>query len=226
MPAQSILLADEDASLLEVERFYLEREGFRIFSVRSGFDVLNSVQNIHPDLILLAMKLPGLGGFEICSRLRSENNQVPVMAIFASEIEMIQSINIPLDADDYLAKPFPPREMVARVKAILHPQKPRSSHKEVSNAIGALKFDSRTGDFKIKDRVVQMRSLDHDLLLCLMNEAGKFVSPDHLMRATWGADDVRQTASVDAHVARLQNLLSGCRLKIVIDSQAGYKLES
>jgi len=87
MPAQSILLADEDASLLEVERFYLEREGFRIFSVKSGFDVLNSVQNIHPDLILLAMKLPGLGGFEICSRLRSENNQVPVMAILPAKLK-------------------------------------------------------------------------------------------------------------------------------------------
>jgi DNA-binding response OmpR family regulator len=224
MPAESILLADEDVNILEVERLYLEREGFRVFSVKAGFDALNSARTIHPNLIILAMELPGLGGFEVCSRLRRDNDQVPIIAVFADESTLLSSSGIGLEADDFLAKPFLPRELVARVRMLLHPQKPKIAQRESTLEFRSLKIDLAKGRFSIHDREIPLRKLDFELMTCLMGEAGRSVTRDRLMDSAWGEPDLHQTAGIVLHMSRLQYLLAGSGVKITADPQGGLRL--
>jgi DNA-binding response OmpR family regulator len=171
------------------------------------------------------MDLPGLDGYDVCSRLRSENDQVPILAIFNGEGELKASFMQSLDADDYLVKPFNPRELVARVRVILHPQKRTLKHPSTALCFGSLTLDLARGVFKVKERVVPMRRLDQDLLACLLNNVGRYTSQADLMDGGWGTDDLYQTLSIDAHMARLQSLLRGSGARITSDPQAGYKLE-
>lgn len=224
MPAESILLADEDVSILEVERLYLERQGYKVFSVKAGFDALNTAHTIHPNLIILAMELPGLDGFEVCNRLRRENDQVPVIAVFTDESDLLSSSGIGLEADDFLAKPFLPRELVARVKILLHPQKPKISQRESSLEFHSLKLDRLKGRFSIHDREIPLRKLDFELMACLMGDVDRSVTRERLMDRAWGEPDLQQTAGIVLHLSRLQYLIAGSGVKITTDPKGGLRL--
>ncbi len=226
MPAETILLVDDDASALDLERMYLEREGFRIFSVKTGFDALNSSQTIHPDAMVMSLVLPGMDGFEVCRRLRGENNQVPILAIFSSEKELNSNSIKDFEADDYLAKPFNPREMVARVKAILHQGRMLSQRSIAALEIGNVKIDMQKHSIVVDGKPLALRKLEYELLLLLMREPGKFLSAEYLMREGWGIDFSGQTKSVGLHIARLQSRLTGTGLTIQSDPQTGFALQA
>lgn len=226
MPAETILLVDAETNILDMERMYLEREGFRIFSVKTGFDALDSFRTIHPDVIILALMLPGLDGFEVCRRLRSENNQVPVIAIYSKD-EVISGISgTDLEADDYLAKPFNPRELVARVKTVLHRGHPLSQRLKTTIQLKNLTIDQVHRNVSVEGKVVPMRTQEYEILALLMRDPGKFLTREYLLREGWGYDFAGQTATVDLHIARLQAKLCNSGVSILSDPQSGYKLQA
>jgi len=225
MPADAILLVDDDPGILDLERLYLEREGFRIFSVKTGFDALNSFRTIHPDLIVLSLILPGLDGFEVCRRLRSENNQVPILAVFPKEQAVNAVLGNDLDADDYLGKPFNPRELCARVRTILYHGRPLSERQKTNLETGNLKIDQHKREVSIAGKLLPLRFLEYELLTLLMREPGKSFSPEYLLREAWGYDFKGQTTAVDIHLVRLQSRLSGSGVTIVFDPHSGYMLQ-
>lgn len=225
MPADSVLLADDDLNSLEVERLYLEREGFRVFSVRTGFEALNSIRTVDPNLVVLAVNVPGLDGFEVCRRLRGENNQVPVLAIFPNNEPILAMDVLSLEADDFLAKPFNPRELVARVKNLLHWGRKPARRKSNEISFRNLNLDLLKREFSINGKLVPLPSIEFEILAFLARESGKYVSRDDLLQEAWGYDFPGQTLTVNLHVARLQNRLSASGVKIQSDPEEGFKLE-
>ena len=114
-----ILLVDDEPSIVALAKMYLEREGFRVESAGDGLVAIETVEKLRPALVVLDVMLPGVDGFEVCRRLRGEGNQVPIIMLTARDEDIDKILGLELGADDYLTKPFNPRELVARVKAIL-----------------------------------------------------------------------------------------------------------
>ena len=119
MPSELILIVDDEPAILQLARIYLEREGFHVQEAGDGESALEITNRMHPALIVLDVMLPKLDGYEVCRRLRASNNDVPILMLTARDEDIDKIIGLELGADDYLTKPFNPREMVARVKAIL-----------------------------------------------------------------------------------------------------------
>lgn len=224
MPADSILLADDDLNTLDVERLYLERDGFRVFSVKTGFEALNSIRTVDPNLVILAVNLPGLDGYEICRRLRGENNLVPVLAIFSNDEPTFPKDVLRLEADDFLAKPFNPRELVARVRNLL--QWGRKPIRRKSNEITFknLNIDLLKREFTVDGKLVPLPPIEFEILAFLAREPGKYVSNDDLLQEAWGYDFPGQTMTVKLHVARLQSKLVKSGVKIQSDPEQGFKI--
>jgi two-component system, OmpR family, alkaline phosphatase synthesis response regulator PhoP len=119
MASDLILLVDDELSIVQLTRLYLEREGFKVEAVGNGLNALKAVEDFKPALVVLDIMLPGLDGFEVCRRLRIADNSIPILMVTARDEDIDKIVGLELGADDYLTKPFNPRELVARVKAIL-----------------------------------------------------------------------------------------------------------
>ena len=124
MAAELILLVDDEPSIIQLARLYLERDGYRIHAVGDGRSALQAVQTFQPALVVLDVMLPEMDGLEVCRRLRAENNRVPILMLTARDDDIDKILGLELGADDYLTKPFNPRELVARIKAILRRAEP------------------------------------------------------------------------------------------------------
>lgn len=225
MSSVTLLLADARQSYLDAERFYLEHEGYRLFCVKSGFDALTSIQRIDPDLVLLAVDLPGMDGYQICRRLRDENNQVLFIAVFSDESQMRSSDAALMDADDYLAKPFAMREMVARVKSLLQPGKTILHPRESSEIIQGVHLDPTRRSITVEGRSISLRQHEYELLSLLIAHPGQYLSREALLGDGMGIDLEGQIASIDAHLAHLKAKLEGCPFHLVHDPDLGYTLE-
>ena len=225
MSSVTILLADADQTLLDAERLYLEREGYRIFCVKSGFDALTFIQRIDPDLVILAVDLPGMDGYQICSRLRDENNQVLFIAVFCDESQMLSSRAALMDADDYLAKPIHMRELVARVKLLLQPGRMILRPGEGAEIIQGVHLDPAKHGITVKEKSIFLRQHEYELLSLMISHPGQYYSREALLGEGMGIDLEGQTASIDAHLAHLRAKLEGCPLHMVHDPDLGYRLE-
>ncbi len=223
MSAETILLVDDETAILDLSRMYLEREGFRVFCVTTGFQALNSIQSIHPDLIVMNMFLPGLGGVEVCRRLRAENNQVPVILLASTDRDLEKLAILDLEADDYFLKPFNPRELVARVKAALRRPRISESKKLTTLRIGALKLDETRRDVTLDEKKINLRMQEYELLHVLMKNPGKLISREQLLREGWGFSFPGQTVSVDIHIAQIRQKLGNCKISIE-GNMEGFKL--
>src|SRR5690349_9258772 len=153
-----ILLVDDEPSIIQLSRMYLEREGFRIESVNDGEAALTSVARELPALVVLDVMLPKLDGFEVCRRLRAMNNATAILMLTARDEDIDKILGLELGADDYLTKPFNPRELVARVKAILR----RADHQKQDNGQvihrGALMIDPASREARVADRTLDLRA--------------------------------------------------------------------
>lgn len=223
MSVETILLVDDEAAILDLSRMYLEREGFRVFCVTTGFQVLNSFQSIHPDLILLNMVLPGLDGMDVCRRLRGENNPVPIL-IMAPTPEDLQKLAVmDIEADDYFLKPFNPRELVARVKAALRRPRLTESKKHTILKVGIVKLDESKREVTAGEKKIPLRMQEYELLHVLMKASGKTVTREQLLRDAWGFNFPGQVESVDIHIAKIYRKLGSKAIKIE-KSPEGFKL--
>ena len=224
MPNELILLVDDEPSIIQLARMYLEREGFRVQSVSDGEAALNQVAQQHPALVVLDVMLPKLDGFEVCRRLRASQNSAAILMLTARDEDIDKILGLELGADDYLTKPFNPRELVARVKAILR----RGDRKEADTAqpihIGDLMIDPARREVRLAALGLDLRAQEFDLLLTLAEHRGLVLSREQILQKAWGFDFYGQTRTVDVHVAHLRRKIEESSVKIETVTGVGYKL--
>ena len=177
-----------------------------------------------PDLNVLDIMLPGADGFEVCRRLRGAGNQTPIIMLTARDEDIDKIIGLELGADDYLTKPFNPRELVARVKAILRRiDRPASAGSSPLHFAG-LTIDLERREVSLNSQPISLRTQEFDLLLSLAEQPGRVFTREQLLEKAWGFDFYGQTRTVDVHIAQLRKRLAGSQLKIETVTGVGYKL--
>jgi DNA-binding response OmpR family regulator len=220
-----ILLVDDEPSIVQLARMYLEREGFRIDFANDGEAALQKVSSRRPALVVLDVMLPKLDGFEVCRRLRALQNPTAVLMLTARDDDIDKIIGLELGADDYLTKPFNPRELVARVKAILR-RAERAPNQEDASPIhlGDLTIDPARREVHLSARMLSLRAQEFDLLVTLAENRGRVLSREQILQKAWGFDFYGQTRTVDVHVAQLRRKIEDSCVKIETVTGVGYKL--
>ena len=224
MPKDLILLVDDEPSIIQLSQMYLEREGYRIESAGDGEAALNAVEHLHPALVVLDVMLPKLDGFEVCRRLRASEKDTAILMLTARDEDIDKILGLELGADDYLTKPFNPRELVARVKAILRRGEKNDSDAHKPIRIGNLAIDPARREVRFSDSTIDLRTQEFDLLLTLAEHRGLVLSREQILQKAWGFDFYGQTRTVDVHVAHLRKKMEGSSVKIETVTGVGYKL--
>lgn len=223
MPSELILLVDDEPSITQLARMYLERDGYRIEETADGESALAAVEKQKPALVVLDVMLPKVDGFDVCRRLRSGGNNVPIIMLTARDEDIDKILGLELGADDYLTKPFNPRELTARVKAILRRRDPNKSEDGKPVHRGDLTIDPVTREVRLASRTLDLRAQEFDLLLTLAESPGRVFSREQLLQLAWGFDYFGQTRTVDVHIAHLRKKLEGGSVKIETVTGVGYK---
>ncbi len=224
MANELVLVVDDEPAILQLARLYLEREGFRVLEAADGESALARIAGQRPGLVILDVMLPKMDGLEVCRRLRAEANPVSILMLTARDEDIDKILGLELGADDYLTKPFNPRELVARVKAILRRSDRTTAGDDKPIRIGELMIDPGSREVRLADRLLELRAQEFDLLFTLAEHQGKVLSREQLLRKAWGFDFYGQTRTVDVHVAHLRKKLDGCSVRIETISGVGYKL--
>jgi len=224
MSSELILLVDDEPPIIQLARMYLEREGFRVQEANDGEAALEAVAKLRPALVVLDVMLPKLDGLEVCRRLRSADNLVAIIMLTARDEDIDKILGLELGADDYLTKPFNPRELVARVKAILRRSDGKTSATGKSIHLGDLTIDPASREACVSSRTLDLRTQEFDLLLTLAEHRGQVLSREQLLQKAWGFDFYGQTRTVDVHIAHLRKKLEGGTVKIETVTGVGYKL--
>jgi two-component system, OmpR family, alkaline phosphatase synthesis response regulator PhoP len=223
MTSELILVVDDEPSIIQLARMYLERENYRVEEASDGEAALEAVKRLNPALVVLDVMLPRLDGFEVCRRLRASDNLVAIILLTARDEDMDKILGLELGADDYLTKPFNPRELVARVRAILR-RSERANHSDAPISINDLSVDPIRREVHIGDRVVDLRTQEFELLLILAGQPGRVFTREQLLQQAWGFDFYGQTRTVDVHIGNLRKKLSGSSINIATVTGIGYKL--
>lgn len=206
----TILIADDEPNIVELNRMYLEREGYRVVTAGDGIETLTQFRACQPALIVLDLMMPEIDGWEICRRLRQESN-VPIIMLTARDDDVDKIVGLEMGADDYVTKPFNPRELIARIRSVL-----RRAQTETDIPADAplpperlrlldLHLDTARREVEIHGRTVQLRGKEFDLLHCLLQNQGLVMSREQLLDQVWGYDFYGGTRTVDVHVASLRD---------------------
>ena len=221
-----VLIVDDETNIVQLAKLYLERDNFLVTAVGDGLEALEAIQRQHPDLVVLDLMLPGLDGFEICRRLREEGNQVPIIMVTARDEDIDKILGLELGADDYLTKPFNPRELVARVRAVLRRRASQPAASQSPIHIADLKIDLAGREVSIQGNKVQLRTQEFEVLKVLAENKGFVLSREQLLNKAWGYDFYGQTRTVDVHIAQIRRKLADSQVKIETVTGIGYKLVS
>ena len=217
--AGTVLLVEDEPSVGELVRGYLTRDGYRVIWVRSGDDALVELDRHQVRLVLLDIGLPGKDGFDVCRDIRARS-QVPIVMLTARDEEPDRLVGLEVGADDYVTKPFSPRELVARMKAVLRRSEPQERHESMTLADVVLDRESR--DVSVAGTPVELTAKEFDLLAFFMANTGIVVSRDTLLDRVWGVEYPGGTRTVDVHVAQLRRKLGRPDLIRTLRG-AGYK---
>jgi two-component system alkaline phosphatase synthesis response regulator PhoP len=224
MAGELVLLVDDEVNIVDLARLYLERDGYRIEAAYNGVDAINAVHELDPALVVLDIMLPELDGFEVCRRVRAESD-VPIIMLTARDEDIDKIVGLELGADDYLTKPFNPRELVARVKAILRRSERKAETSGASIHLGDVTIDPAGRELTVAGEKVDLRTKEFDLLLALAEHKGAVLSREQLLNLAWGYDFYGQTRTVDVHVAHLRKRLQqSASVRIETVTGIGYKL--
>jgi two-component system alkaline phosphatase synthesis response regulator PhoP len=224
MSSELILLVDDEPSIVQLARLYLERENFRVEAAADGEAALEAVKRLDPQLVVLDVMLPKLDGFEVCRRLRKENSMVAIIMLTARDEDIDKILGLELGADDYLTKPFNPRELVARIKAILRRAERASQPNAAPIHLKDLAIDPTRREARIAGQILALRTQEFDLLFTLASQPGRVFTREQLLQQAWGFDFYGQTRTVDVHIAHLRRKISGSSVTIETVTGIGYKL--
>ncbi|SFR13581.1 response regulator transcription factor [Desulfoscipio geothermicus] len=209
-----ILVVDDEKNILELISYNLKREGYTVVTADNGLDALQTAQDVKPDLIILDIMLPGKDGLEVCRQLRfnPETYNIPIIILSAKDEEIDKVVGLEVGADDYVTKPFSPRELLARIKAHLRRMAQRSSRapreQEKSNSkdlmFGSLRIRPESYEVYLEDNKVELSPKEFEILVLLAGNPGRVFTRDNLLEKIWGFDSVRETRTVDVHIRYLR----------------------
>jgi len=222
MAGEIILVVDDERNIRELARMYLEQDGYQVAVARDGAEALRQIQTVRPSLMILDLMLPEVDGWEVCRRVRASSD-LPILMLTARDDDVDKIVGLELGADDYLTKPFNPRELVARVRAILR-RTGRSAEQARPVHVGDVVIDPARREVTVSGEAVSLRTKEFDLLLALAEHRGIVLSRDKLLELVWGFDFPGQTRTVDVHVAHLREKLAHSTVAIETVWGVGYKL--
>lgn len=232
MSKQKVLVVDDEPSIVKLVQFNLEKEGFAVEVASDGPSALEKVEGGLFDLIVLDLMLPQMDGLEVCKEIRKKNSHLPILMLTAKNEEFDKVLGLELGADDYMTKPFSPRELVARVKAILRrmgalrEQGIQEDRKYLR--VGELEMDTEGYEVRKNGDPVDLTPKEFELLIHLASHRGKVLSRDQLLNAVWDYDYIGDTRIVDVHVSHLREKVEeDSRNPIYIKTVRGigYKFE-
>lgn len=221
----TILIVDDEQHIIDLARMYLEKEGFAIIEANDGQRALSAIKSEHPALVVLDLMLPELDGWEVCRRVRAESD-VPIIMLTARGDDIDRIVGLELGADDYLTKPFNPRELVARVRAILRRTERRAANHGAAITLGNLSIYPDRRVVTVSGLPVTLRMKEFDLLLMLAENQGMVFTREKLLDVVWGYDFAGETRTVDVHVAHLRHKLKGMSPTIETVWGVGYRLDT
>jgi DNA-binding response OmpR family regulator len=220
---QSVLVVEDEASIASFVSLYLKNAGYDVSTAASGSEALSSLERSQPSLVVLDLMLPDIDGIEICRRIRQKSD-LPILMLTARDEDVDKIIGLEVGADDYMTKPFNPRELVARVKTILRRAMPERKARE-SETIqhGDLVVDAGRREVRVRGEEVQLAPKEFDLLWELLDHRGLVLTRDQLLERVWGYTFAGDTRTVDVHVRQLRRKL-GDASPIVTVWGVGYKV--
>jgi len=221
-----VLVVEDDTKIRDLIKYNLERDGLRAAVAADGETGLTQVVDLRPDAVVLDIMLPGRTGFEVLRQIRSEpaTQDIPVLLLTARSTETDKLLGFELGADDYLTKPFSPRELVARVRALL--RRTRTVPTTASISAGDLVIDPLAHEATYKNKKLLLTRKEFELLCFLAQTPGRVHSRDELLRKVWGYDYLGETRTVDVHIRRLRSKLGPGARMIDTVTGIGYKFVS
>ncbi|HEY8628654.1 MAG TPA: response regulator transcription factor [Gaiellaceae bacterium] len=220
---QTVLVVEDEAAIASFVSLYLKNAGYGVRTASTGTEALSAAANDSPSLIVLDLMLPDIDGIEVCKRIR-QRSDVPILMLTARDEDVDKIIGLEVGADDYLTKPFNPRELVARVKSVLRRAAP--ARQDPENAIikhGDLTVDSGRREVRVGEEEIQLAPKEFDLLWELLDHRGLVLTRDQLLERVWGYTFAGDTRTVDVHVRQLRRKL-GDASPIVTVWGVGYKV--
>ena len=197
-----VLVIEDERAIADLERMYLTREGFGVHVESDGRAGLAAARNLHPVAIVLDVGIPTIDGTEVCRMLRADGNWTPILFVTARDEEVDRVLGLELGADDYLTKPFSPRELVARVKAVL--RRSEAASQERVYVVGAVTVDPARRRVMASGEPIELTATEFELLEFLCRRPGRVFPREHLLSEVWGYEAAAGTRTVDVHVAQLR----------------------
>ena len=226
MANEKILVADDDKNICELLRLYLAKEGYTVQLAYDGTAALAEFERAKPDMVLLDVMMPGMDGWEVCRKIRAAG-QTPIIMLTAKGETYDKVLGLELGADDYIVKPFEPKEVVARIKAVLRRCAARAEEDKGVYDFPDLHLDMNRYELKVKGKVVEAPPKELELLACLASHPNRVYTRDQLLDEVWGFEYYGDSRTIDVHVKRLREKLEGAsdawNLKTVWG--VGYKFE-
>jgi len=222
--AERILVVDDEPDLLELVRLNLDQAGYQVDTAETGSEALDRVRSLRPDLVVLDLMLPDVPGTEVCRQIRADADLagIPIIMLTARADEVDRVVGFELGADDYVTKPFSPRELTLRVRAVL---RRKGSGPELVESLqhGSLRVDPERHRCFIHDEEVELTAKEFDLLLRLMRRPGRVMTREHLLDEVWGSDITVTTRTIDTHMKRLREKLGDAAALIETVRGVGYR---
>jgi DNA-binding response OmpR family regulator len=227
MPNETVLLIEDEKNILELVKFNLEQEGFRVLTAVRGNAGLETALKERPSLVVLDLMLPEMSGLEICKalKLNEKTRLIPIIMLTAKGTESDKIVGLELGADDYMTKPFSPRELVARAKAVLR----RSREKPAEELLcsGTIELDVTKHELRLKGKSAEVTAKEFELLRVLMSSRGRVLTREVLLSKVWGYENSVniETRTVDMHIGQLRKKLGKESERIVTVKSVGYRFD-
>ncbi|TQJ25347.1 two-component system response regulator RegX3 [Micromonospora sp. A202] len=227
-PLSRVLVVEDEESFSDALSYMLRKEGFEVSVAATGTDALTEFDRTGADIVLLDLMLPEMSGTEVCRQLR-QRSAVPIIMVTARDSEIDKVVGLEIGADDYVTKPYSPRELVARIRAVLRRQSPEVAEAGAPTlAAGPVRMDIERHVVTVDGGAVQLPLKEFELLELLLRNAGRVLTRGQLIDRVWGADYVGDTKTLDVHVKRLRSKIepepSAPRFIVTVRG-LGYKFE-
>lgn len=224
MAKNSILVVEDDSDILQLLSYNLQASGFEVFTAGDGYDALNSAKSQLPDLIILDLMIPGMDGFEVCKELKrsSDTQRIPVIMLTAKGEEIDRIVGLELGADDYVVKPFSPRELILRIRAVLRRAGSETGAESIWQFEG-LRVDLEAHKVTIDGEEIILTATEFKLLVELVLSRGKVQSRDQLLDRVWNYHFDGYARTVDTHVRRLRQKLGRYSAWVETVRGVGYR---
>ncbi len=223
-PRPKVLIVDDEPDAIELISFNLQNAGFQVVTAEDGAVALRKARSAAPDLVVLDLMLPEIDGLEVCKLLRRDpaTSAIPILMLTAKASEVDRILGLELGADDYVTKPFSPRELVLRIRKLLERSKPATTKPE-QFVFGELVIDQPQHTVSLRGKPIDLTATEFKLLVHLVERAGRVQSRDQLLRDVWGYDSEIDTRTVDTHMRRLREKLGPAAWHLDTLRGVGYR---